>query len=97
MRYKVETPVRTYNGLSAGVPFTQGIGYTDNEAAITWFKSKGYKVTKVEEVPVKEEEHKAPVIPDEPNEDIEEFDEEDDEDVQNPKPTVKRKIKSNKK
>ena len=49
MKYKIETPVRTYNGLSAGVPFIQGVGYTDSEERMKWFKSKGYKVTNQEE------------------------------------------------
>lgn len=41
--YEIKAPVRTYNGLSAGVPFTQGVGYTDNPHLVKWFKSKGYE------------------------------------------------------
>ncbi|MEH7521692.1 hypothetical protein V7149_00195 [Bacillus sp. JJ1503] len=32
MKYKILTPNEQYNGVTEGVPFAVGVGYTDNEA-----------------------------------------------------------------
>lgn len=37
-------PNNKYNGESAGVHFRNGMGITDNQRAIEWFKEKGYEV-----------------------------------------------------
>lgn len=96
MEYKVTAPVRTYNGLSAGVPFTQGVGYTDNEEVMKWFKSKGYKIetesVEVEEPEIKGEEIEEPEIKVEEVEEVLEEDEVDD----NTKSTKPRKVKRTK-
>lgn len=96
MKFKIETPVRTYNGLSAGVPFTQGVGYTDSEERMRWFKSKGYKVTELqnqEVEPTQEIEEEELEIN---QEDLEESEEEVEE-VEKPKTTNSRKIRKVKK
>ncbi|MGZ9829952.1 hypothetical protein ACXYTP_23850 [Tsukamurella ocularis] len=41
----VKTPVKGYNGIVAGVTFTDGVGETDNAAALAYFKSQGYDVS----------------------------------------------------
>lgn len=41
---KIQTPVKGYTGIIAGIPFVNGIGETENKWAIQWFKRKGYKV-----------------------------------------------------
>lgn len=41
---KVVAPNKDYNGISAGVTFTQGIGKCTDPYLLTWFKSKGYEV-----------------------------------------------------
>ena len=41
---KIYTPNKDYTGVSAGVPFVKGVGETEKEHVIEWFKSKGYKV-----------------------------------------------------
>lgn len=108
-KYKVETPVRSYNGLSAGVPFSQGVGYTDSEVAINWFKSKGYTVTELEETKKEETPQEETVvnIPKNVVEDIiendddgieeHEDDEDGEEDVKDSKPANKRTVKRGKK
>lgn len=40
----IKTPVEGYNGIVAGVAFTDGVGHTDNEAAIAYFARQGYEV-----------------------------------------------------
>lgn len=41
----VKTPVKGYNGIVAGVTFTDGVGETDNAAALAYFTSQGYDVS----------------------------------------------------
>lgn len=41
---KIICPNKQYTGVSAGVPFIQGQGETNNERLIEWFKEHGYKV-----------------------------------------------------
>lgn len=45
---KIYAPNQKYNGVSASVRFVNGVGETDDEHLIKWFKSKGYKVEEVE-------------------------------------------------
>ena len=101
MKYKIETPVRTYNGLSAGVPFIQGVGYTDSEERMKWFKSKGYKVTNQEEA-IKEimKDEESEILEEvlETENQIEEEDlEEEVEEVEKPKTTNTKRVKKIKK
>jgi len=41
---KVKAPNTEYNGISAGVKFTQGIGECTDPYLLTWFKDKGYDI-----------------------------------------------------
>lgn len=41
----IETPVKEFTGLVAGVHFVDGKGSTDDEAAIAYFERQGYKVS----------------------------------------------------
>lgn len=41
---KILSPVKNYTGVSASVPFCNGIGYTEDEYLIGWFKDHGYEV-----------------------------------------------------
>lgn len=41
---KILTPNKDYSGISASVPFINGVGYTDDEDLISWFKEHGYEV-----------------------------------------------------
>lgn len=43
-KQKIETPVKGFNGTVAGVQFTDGVGHTDDEAALGYFDRQGYKV-----------------------------------------------------
>lgn len=43
---KIIAPNPDYNGISATVQFTNGVGETDNKDLIGWFKEHGYKVEK---------------------------------------------------
>lgn len=45
---KIICPNKQYTGISATVPFVNGVGETDNPNLITWFKSKGYIVVEDE-------------------------------------------------
>ncbi len=49
---KILSPVKDYTGMSASVPFCQGVGYTNDPYLIGWFKDHDYTV---EEEPPKEE------------------------------------------
>jgi len=40
----IKTPVEGYNGIVAGVAFTDGVGHTDDEGAIAYFERQGYEV-----------------------------------------------------
>ena len=51
--YKVEAPVRSYNGESVGVQFTRGTGFVNDStkegrAAIEYFRRQGYALLPVE-------------------------------------------------
>lgn len=46
---KITAPNAKYNGVSASVTFSDGIGNTNNPNLIEWFKSHGYKVDKTAE------------------------------------------------
>lgn len=52
---KILTPNKDYSGISASVPFVNGVGYTDDEDLISWFEEHGYGVevenTEVENKP----------------------------------------------
>lgn len=41
---KILAPNKDYSGISASVPFINGVGYTDDEDLISWFKEHGYEV-----------------------------------------------------
>lgn len=45
-KYKILAPNEEYTGISAGVSFSNGEGYTEDEWLVDWFENKGYKVTK---------------------------------------------------
>lgn len=45
----IEAPNKEYTGVSASVAFCNGVGRTDNQNLIQWFKDHGYTV--VEETP----------------------------------------------
>lgn len=51
---KICSPVKDYTGISASVPFCNGVGETDDPHLIEWFKNHGYEVeeTKAAEVTV---------------------------------------------
>lgn len=43
--YKIAAPNKNYNGISAGVHFTNGEAITDK--SIEWFRKKGYTVKEI--------------------------------------------------
>ncbi|APC80571.1 TPA: Rho termination factor N-terminal domain-containing protein [Clostridium botulinum] len=45
-KYKILTPNEEYTGISAGVSFVNGEGYTEDKWLLDWFKNKGYEVIK---------------------------------------------------
>jgi hypothetical protein len=47
---KIICPNKKYNGVSASVNFTNGVGETDDRHLIKWFKSHGYKVENNEKI-----------------------------------------------
>lgn len=40
----IEAPNKEYTGVSASVAFCNGVGRTDNQNLIQWFKDHGYTV-----------------------------------------------------
>ncbi len=44
MKYTIKSPNQKYNGVSASVAFVEGVGETDSDYLVAWFKAKGYKV-----------------------------------------------------
>lgn len=46
-KYLVETQVKNYNGIVAGVQFAYGKAEVNDGWILEWFKEKGYKVTEV--------------------------------------------------
>ena len=51
----IHAPNREYTGLSAGVPFINGEGKTEDPYLIEWFKTHGYTVEEEEPAAVPEE------------------------------------------
>ena len=47
---KIYAPNKEYTGISAGVPFVNGIGETSDPHIIEWFETHGYDVEEQEEV-----------------------------------------------
>ena len=43
---KIYAPVRDFNGLRNNVRFVNGVGETDNQLVIQWFKNHGYIIEK---------------------------------------------------
>jgi len=41
---KILCPNKQYTGVSASVPFMNGVGETENPQLVDWFKSHGYTV-----------------------------------------------------
>lgn len=41
---KIICPNKQYTGVSASVPFVNGVGETEDQHVIEWFKSHGYEV-----------------------------------------------------
>ena len=41
---KVYAPNKDYNGVTASVPFTNGVGFSSNSYLLDWFKEHAYKV-----------------------------------------------------
>lgn len=52
----IMAPNLKYNGVTASVPFRNGVGNTDDPQLISWFVEHGYKVISGKEVPVATEE-----------------------------------------
>jgi len=46
---RIYTPVKDYNGISAGVPFRNGAGETSSPHLLKWFQKHGYRVEEVQE------------------------------------------------
>lgn len=46
---KILAPNKKYCGVSASVPFVDGVGYTEDEDLIKWFDEHGYDVEEVSE------------------------------------------------
>ena len=51
----IHAPNREYTGLSAGVPFINGEGKTEDPYLIEWFRTHGYIVEEEEPATVPEE------------------------------------------
>ena len=41
---RIKAPNKEYTGISASVYFVNGVGNTDNENLIEWFRDRGYEV-----------------------------------------------------
>lgn len=41
---KIIAPNKAYNGISASVPFVEGVGETTDAHLIEWFRTHGYEV-----------------------------------------------------
>ncbi len=41
---KIYAPNKDYTGVSASVPFVNGVGETSNPILLTWFRDHGYTV-----------------------------------------------------
>ena len=53
---KIYSPNKEYTGVSASVPFCNGMGETEDPHLIKWFKDHGYKVDEESTAEQKEEE-----------------------------------------
>ena len=51
---KIYSPVKDYTGVSASVPFCNGVGETDDPHLLEWFKDHGYQVEEQTEEQVEE-------------------------------------------
>ncbi len=51
----IKSPNQEYTGTSAGVTFVNGVGNTDNENLIEWFRERGYEVEIDAEVSTEED------------------------------------------
>lgn len=45
---KIVAPNKAYNGISASVPFVEGVGKTADSHLIEWFRTHGYEVEEEE-------------------------------------------------
>ncbi|BFH13526.1 hypothetical protein WJ0W_006207 [Paenibacillus melissococcoides] len=45
---KVYAPNQQYTGVSASVPFVNGVGETDNPHLLRWFEDRGYFIERSE-------------------------------------------------
>lgn len=45
---RIFSPVKDYTGVSASVPFCNGVGETEDPRLIEWFKDHGYEVEETE-------------------------------------------------
>ncbi|MGG3840769.1 hypothetical protein ABEV00_27570 [Paenibacillus thiaminolyticus] len=45
---KVYAPNKQYTGVSASVPFVNGVGETANPHLLQWFENRGYTVERLE-------------------------------------------------
>lgn len=41
---KIKSPNKDYTGVSASIPFCNGVGETEDTHLIQWFKEHGYEV-----------------------------------------------------
>ncbi|EPY2290979.1 hypothetical protein, partial [Clostridium sporogenes] len=46
-KYKILSPNKEYTGISAGVSFANGEGYTGDMWIVEWFKNMGYEIEEV--------------------------------------------------
>ena len=46
---KIKSPNKDYTGVSASVPFCNGVGETEDPYLIQWFKDHGYEVEETSE------------------------------------------------
>ena len=53
---KIYSPNKEYTGVSASVPFCNGMGETEDPHLIKWFKDHGYKVDEENNAEQKDEE-----------------------------------------
>lgn len=50
---KIYAPNKQYTGVSAGVAFAAGVGQTEDEKLLRWFRSHGYTVEQEKKEPPK--------------------------------------------
>lgn len=51
---RIYSPNKEYTGVSASVPFCNGVGETNDPHLIQWFKDHGYKAEEPEAAPAEE-------------------------------------------